>query len=1014
MPIVRSYNLPEVEARPVPNAVPQVPAAGELGSFGGNQARDLQVAGANLDQTSNNVFGIYERAAKEANDAKVETDLNGFIERKQKALADFVQLKGQAAVEGSQAATQALTKLRQQTLDGAKNAYQRDVLGRRLDLQMFDATGTITSHTANQASAWQKDTLAARGALIDRDGIMKRDDPDAIAGQLAAKATIGIERARLEHGAAPDSDIAKVYAADEQSKYLKGVIQAQIDDGNKRKALALYDRYGDILKRDAGVASVMKGVRTEIDGENAANAALAKVGLPQIRSGDGGAVGNLPAAVEMRRPQIQKAAETSGAPAPLIAGVMAQESGGRDDAVSPAGARGPMQLMPGTARDLGVSNPHDATQAVPAGARYLKAQLDKYGDEKLALMAYNWGPGNVDSWIKAGSDPSKIPAETRDYVGKVQAYAARFGGPTPTYRGDLKAGYEQAAATIQNDSSLSPEVRANALATLNKTSTQVTSYVDSKTKALKDKADSYRFRGYLNPAQLDPAQLASFADEAAALGNQSLADTYRLYASLAPSLKDGLQSMPADQLKLLKSLEEGPAKKLLEGIDSGNAETLAKANDAFDKLKKAQADGLNPNGLKDMATKAAQLYADAGKSEKAREVAQTFGTMTAAGNVLAMNPVAQKQALAELEDIASKGQINEQQVEMHRLLKQGIASQQAEFDKDAFAAGQKLYGLPALPITDGAGRMEQAAKIASARGTGPIAPLSQEEFNSIRAQADTNPLAARDVFRSLAANYPPEAIPLIGAGLAGKADTNDPVSRGYAAALNFYAEGQHDPAQRVIGDEILDGIAKRREMGDALRNMPKSDAFHQAVQDKMGNAFKSLSGKVPAIIVNAAEAIYTSRMIKAGRQGEKALDPEVFNSALDAVVGKPITVNGQSLVPPKGVGSYQFDQALRSLSDGDVADFKTMNGSPVTAEKIARYGMLSNAGGDGQYFVELPDPARGGAPAYVQRPDGRPYVLEINPLIERSQRFPNYRMETPNSAKDARRRAPASPTEGLQ
>ncbi len=46
------------------------------------------------------------------------------------------------------------------------------------------------------------------------------------------------------------------------------------------------------------------------------------------------------------------------------------------------------------------------------------------GDSTLALMGYNWGPGNVDGWIKSGADPAKVPTETKDYLQKVQAYAA--------------------------------------------------------------------------------------------------------------------------------------------------------------------------------------------------------------------------------------------------------------------------------------------------------------------------------------------------------------------------------------------------------------------------------------------------------------------------------------------------------------------------------------------------------------------------------------------------------------
>lgn len=109
--------------------------------------------------------------------------------------------------------------------------------------------------------------------------------------------------------------------------------------------------------------------------------------------------------------------------APYYGVVERVESGGDHSAVSPKGARGVMQLMPGTIRDpgFGVTPPRDNSEAENrrVGQEYLDAMHNRYGDPKLALMAYNWGPGNVDKWIKNGRNPNAVPQETRGYVSKI-------------------------------------------------------------------------------------------------------------------------------------------------------------------------------------------------------------------------------------------------------------------------------------------------------------------------------------------------------------------------------------------------------------------------------------------------------------------------------------------------------------------------------------------------------------------------------------------------------------------
>jgi hypothetical protein len=116
---------------------------------------------------------------------------------------------------------------------------------------------------------------------------------------------------------------------------------------------------------------------------------------------------------------IGRASRRHGLPAELIRGVIRAESNFDVDAVSPAGARGLMQLMPGTAGDLGVENVFDIEENIDGGARYLKLMLQRFGgDVKLALAAYNAGPGTVEKY------DGQVPySETRHYVRRVLRFA---------------------------------------------------------------------------------------------------------------------------------------------------------------------------------------------------------------------------------------------------------------------------------------------------------------------------------------------------------------------------------------------------------------------------------------------------------------------------------------------------------------------------------------------------------------------------------------------------------------
>ncbi len=299
---------------------------------------------------------------------------------------------------------------------------------------------------------------------LDLDVIAKNYKDARIVGEAWGRIDQGAEKMIELNGWGPEQ--AQLHRQKVDSEILSGLAGKFIEAKEYGEAWKLLN---DPRIRPADKTKAMEAYSESMVKEAEANAkadpraAAQLLALAQERLAEGAETGEgvnakrgerLPASA---KDLATRAAEQAGIDPALALAVCAAESNGKTDAVSPKGARGLFQLMPSTQRDLEKKYGIDGSTPegnARLGALYLKEKLEHYnGNQHLALAAYNWGEGHVDSWLKTGRGlPTKeykngtgLPAETKNYVTKIL-------GSAPSRSGDDSgAGPAQTSAPSPDD-----------------------------------------------------------------------------------------------------------------------------------------------------------------------------------------------------------------------------------------------------------------------------------------------------------------------------------------------------------------------------------------------------------------------------------------------------------------------------------------------------------------------------------------------------------------------------------
>jgi hypothetical protein len=281
MPIVRPYPDSEILPLRIPDAAPNVPAAGDIDLFGGNRARDLQVAGQQLGQASDSLFALYDRHAQQANDTRVQDFNNQFITGMQQILRTgpgaYLNQKGADAIRGAGAATERLATLKEEVIGQAPNDYQRRKLAPILDAHFASGSERIARHVDQQQQVYERNVHLASLEVAEQEAT---GNP----GNLAAALTRAADATRaLYKGQAPE--VAEIEARKAASRVVSSLIKDRLVR-NARSAVGLYRQYESRLDPEdrAALGMAVDMLSNQVDAAAWVRDSGAKLSAPKDRA----------------------------------------------------------------------------------------------------------------------------------------------------------------------------------------------------------------------------------------------------------------------------------------------------------------------------------------------------------------------------------------------------------------------------------------------------------------------------------------------------------------------------------------------------------------------------------------------------------------------------------------------------------------------------------------------------------------------------------------------------------